>query len=334
LRSTHPANLVGACVIASWSCGLIRDAGEAEQGAEHPGNHVAGGFLWRGGAGCSMFVRMDPTPSAPELADASPPLGFPENVTAEQVAMLDELVGIAMRAARTADRKIVASGQTDGPEMKGLAAVVVAAERAMALRNKLIADGKMTAAELAAAKARRDAGLARRDAARAVSLLRTRKQAMGDALEALVEADAAERGTPPADTVRLVAAARGRVLDADIDRALGAEDYSAIILGICKDLGITPRREIWSHRMMQLEIAAVAEKLRRFEAGLKPPAVPTASRLPPTAAGLGNGPGPGGSYPKIGPFNFDETGAVASVDPPDEPRPTWKARRRWRLDSG
>jgi hypothetical protein len=260
---------------------------------------------------------MSATPTAPGLADEAPPLGFPEETAAEQVAMLDELVGVAMKAARAMGRKIEAAAQPEAADLKSLAAVVTAAQRAMALRNKVAADGRMTEAELAAAKARRDAGLARRDAARAVALLRTRKQAIGDALEALVQADAAERGAAPADTVLLIEHARGRVLDADIDRAFGVEDYSAIILGICKALGITPRTEIWSHRMMQLEIAATAERLRRFEEGLQPPAVPTPGRLPPTAAGLGNGPGPGGSYPKIGRFNFGPTGAIVSVDPPD-----------------
>jgi hypothetical protein len=287
--------------------------------------------------------------------EASPPLGFPESVAVEQVAMLDDLIGIAMTAARTLGEKIEATGRAEPADVKSLATVMQAARRTMVLRNKLVADSRMTAAELAAAKARRDAGLARRDAARAASLLRSRKAAIGDALEELVKADAAERGTPPAATARLLQAVQERLLDADIDRAFGAADYSAIILGICKALGITPRQEVWSHRLMQLEIAATAATLRRFEDGLKDPGVRTPgvrtpgvrtpgvrtpgvrtpSMLPPTPAGLGNGPGPGGSYPKVGPFTFDATGAVASVDRPDDPPSTWKVPARWRLpDTG
>jgi hypothetical protein len=262
---------------------------------------------------------MSTTTSEPALAD-DPPFGFPEDVTVEQVAMLDELVGIAMGVARSLGRKLAATDDPAPADVASLNEVMRAARRTMVLRNKLVADSRMTPAELAAAKARRDAALARRDAARAASLLQTRKAAMQDALDALVKADAAERGTPPAETEQLMREARERLLDGDIDRALGAADYSAIILDICKALEITPRKEIWSHRMMQLEISATAEKIRRFEAGLKEPPEPTEmSRLPPTPAGLGRGPGPGGSYPKLGPFTFDATGAVLSVDRPDDP---------------
>jgi hypothetical protein len=265
---------------------------------------------------------METAPHAAGLADDPPPgipLGFPENVTAEQVAMLDELVGIAMNVAHTLNRKFLATGDALPADVVSLNEVMRAARRTMVLRNKLVADGRMTDAELAAAKARRDAAMARRDAARAASLLRTRKTAMQAALDALIEADAAERATPRAETEQLMRDARERLLDGDIDRAFGAADYSAIILDICKALGITPRKEIWSHRMMQLEIAATAEQIRRFEAGLKAPAGPAATPLPPTPAGLGNGPGPGGSYPKLGPFTFDARGAVLSVDRPDDP---------------
>jgi hypothetical protein len=278
---------------------------------------------------CSMS-----TPSSDAALADDPPLGFPEDVTVEQIAMLDELVVIAMNVARTLDRKVAATGDAAPADVKSLNEVMHAARRTMVLRNKLVADSRMTPAELAAAKARRDAALARRDAARAASLLRTRKAALGDALDAMVDADAAASGASPADTERLRQEARERLLDADIERAFGEAAYSAIILDICKALSITPRKEIWSHRLMQMEIAATAEQLRRFEAGLQDSAAQTGRKLPPTAAGLGNGPGPGGSYPKIGRFNFDATGAVESVDPPDDPPSSWTVPPRWRLDSG
>ena len=253
---------------------------------------------------------MDTTPAPSELPAAPPPFGFPEDAVVEQVAMLDELARIAMTVARIMGRQIETAGRTEPAELKALAEIVVAARRTIALRNKIVADGRMTEAELAAARTIRAAVLARQEAARAAVHLRERKTQVRETVEELIQADAAERGTPPAKAEQLVQDARERLLDADIERAFGVEDNSAIILGICKMLGITPRREIWSHRMMQTQISATAQKLRDFQDGLQEPGGPSAGGLPPTPAGLGNGPGPGGSYPKVGPFTFDATGAI------------------------
>jgi hypothetical protein len=282
-----------------------------------------------------FFIRsMDPASQAPELAaeplgDTQPP-GFPAETLAEQCAMLDELAGIATTVARTMGRQIEAAGRAEPAEAMALAEIIRAARRTIALRNKIVADSQLTGAEIAAA-------LLHREAARAAAHLRVRKTQVRATLEELIEADAAAHGTPPAEAERLVREVRERLLDADIERAFGVEDNSAIILGICKTLGITPRREIWSHRLMQTEISATAAKLRDFETGLHDPGGPGSATgsLPPTSAGLGNGPGPGGSYPKIGRFNFDATGAIASVDPPDEPVPYWlPAEARKPPDSG
>jgi hypothetical protein len=260
---------------------------------------------------------MDTVPPGPELP-ADPPFGFPENAAVEQCAMLEEMAGIAMAVARTLSRQIEAADWASPEDVASLTEVLRAARRSIALRNKVLADSRMTDEEHAAARARRDA-------AAAAAQLRTRKQAVRETLEDLIHADAAERGTPPGDIERLVHDMHERLLDADIARAFGVEDYSGIILGLCKLMQITPRKEIWSHRMMQTGISETARKVRAFQDGLKDPGAQAAkSKLPPTPAGLGNGPGPGGSYPKLGPFTFDETGAVLSVDPPDEPPSSWK----------
>jgi len=254
--------------------------------------------------------------------------------------MLDELAGIAMTVARTLGRQIEATGRAEPADVASLSEMLRAARRTFALRNKLCAESRMTDAERAAARARRDAerdaALARQKVAQARALLRERKAEVRETLEGLIQTDAAERGTPPAETERLVQDVHERLLDADIERAFGFEDNSAIILGICKMLGITPRREIWSHRMMQTQISATAAKLRDFKDGLQEPGRSSAGGLPPTPAGLGNGPGPGGSYPKVGPFTFDATGAIVSVDPPDEPPSSWRVPqgRRRPPDSG
>ncbi len=279
---------------------------------------------------------MDTAPSAPDLA-AAPPSGIIEDVTAEQCAMLDELAELATTVARTLVRQIQATERAEPADVTSLSEMLRSARRTIALRNKLFAESRMTDEEVAAARARRnaerDAALARREAAAARTLLRERKEEVRATLEDLIKADAAERGTSADGTERLVQEMQERLLDADIERAFGFEDSSAIILGICKAMAITPRKEIWSHRLMQVQISATAAAVRDFQEGLKDPGGRTA--LPPTPAGLGNGPGPGGSYPKIGRFNFDATGAIVSVDPPAEPLSDWDVPKRRRpLDSG
>ncbi len=230
--------------------------------------------------------------------------------------MLGELAGLAMAMARMLSRQVEAAGRVYPDDVGMLEDVSRVVRRTIALRMKAAADGRMTDAQRVAARMRQAEAAGRAE-------VRAAREAVGRGMEAGIRAEAAERGAPPSDTERLLCDMNERLLDLDIAKADTFEAKSGIILDLCKALGITPRREMWSHTLMKVRISEEAATLRRFAAGLKDPGVPIERPAPP----------PGG-YPKIGRFTFGPTGAVIAEDPHD---PEWAEtlrRARKPPDSG
>jgi len=257
--------------------------------------------------------------------------------TAQHGAMLAELGQIGMVLARTLERQVEATGRVGAEEAALYEGVSRAVRRTVALHAKLHADSRMSEEQRAAERASRAA-------AAALASLRARKDAVRRAVEDTIRADAERCQAAPGDTERLLGDLHERLLDPDIEAAFGQRDNSAIILGICKDLYITPRDEIWSDKLMEVEIPATAAALRRVAEDRLPPdgslADDVVAASPATA-------GAGGVHTKIGRFTCGPTGAVVRVDPPDEPSsdepsPDWPteilsgrdppdAGRRWAL---
>jgi hypothetical protein len=220
------------------------------------------------------------------------------------MAILAELNEILLAVGR-AVRQRVTAGSVSEIEMAMVNDVARGVRRTVALRQKLFEDSGRTEAERRADRLRRiDAEMRAR--------LRQRRDHVLSAVDAEIRAYAERRGMP-GEAERLMADLRERVVDADIARADTPEAVNALILGLCKDMEITPRNEIWSLALMRHEVSATKQEIDRVVASF-PPLEEVMKPPPPREK-----PAPR-VYPKIGPFTFGPTGEIIHSE---VPLPDW-----------
>jgi hypothetical protein len=250
-----------------------------------------------------VFKRrhMDTAPPDPGLA-VDPSGADP---TADDIAMLGELAALGMRMARRAEMQVEAAGQLDHDQAVVLEIVSRTVRRTIALRQRLFADSRKTPEQLAAERAARAERAERAEQAR---LLGTRER-VKRGLNVLAESG-------PSDRENLFADLYDRVLDHDIAMASTPEAIGALLLRLCRDVGITPQRETWSKALLAAEISATYAEMQEYDAeraaaegadwreGVefsKPPDVET----------------------KIGRFTFGPGGMLMHEDPPERPEAEW-----------
>jgi hypothetical protein len=252
-------------------------------------------------------------------------------------AMLAELAEIGMAVARALRRQIEA-GQGVAEPVAALGEVALMVRRTIALHAKLHADSLLTYEQRAALRASRIAAAER-------ARLQDRKEAVGRAVATEISAHAEARGEPREKTERLLADLNERLLDPVVEAAFGHRDNSAIILGLCKALDITPRKETWSDEAMHAGILEHAAEVRRAMAARARPegAVPDPQfKAPPPDASSPEALSPDAPSPdapppeapppespwvekRIGPLVFGPTGAVIRVEKADPPPSAWPA---------
>jgi hypothetical protein len=268
---------------------------------------------------------MKPASPEPGLASDLPAGGEPlcdasdEMVAARarHCAMLGDLAEVGMVLAGALRRQVEATGRCGPEEAASFDIISRAVRRGIALREKLLDESSMTEQERAAARAARAAAAA---AARLVA----RREQVRVALERTIEAEVRARGLGRSDRERLLCDLHERLGDPDIARAFTEADNRAIIEGICKDLEITPRKETWSIRAMEIGVADTAAELRRVAAQFSASAAAAAAvadravrsdapaEEPPAASCVTLTPE---GLRKIGRFTFGPDGSVVAEEP-------------------
>lgn len=207
---------------------------------------------------------MDTTPTGPQPASAPPPHACPHcgaggcgvaDPAADNVAMLGVLARIGTAIVAAIGQRFEASGgRLEQDDALVFEIVSRSVRKTIALRGRLYADSRKTPEQLAAEQVRRAEAAER-------ARLREKRDKVGRGLRRIVD-------TEPGLAARenLLSDMRERLLDPDIDIALTQQDVTAIVLGICKDFGIVPRNEIWSHAALRWGISEADAQLRRDEA--------------------------------------------------------------------
>jgi hypothetical protein len=228
---------------------------------------------------------------------------------AQDWAMLTELASLSMRMVRMMTLKAEAAGDLNEQEARVLDIVSRSTRRTFALKARLLADSKKTPEERAAERAERAAEAERQR----LSEKRTR-------LELGVKS-IAKRESAPSDHEKLLTDLNERLLDPRIDTAMLHEDVTTVALRVLKEVGITPKQEIWSDALMAHEISEASAALARYEAERAAGEAAMAAGED-WRVGIEFSPPPGVET-KIGRFTFGPNGEVVREDPPDTPQAAW-----------
>ena len=222
--------------------------------------------------------------------------------------MLDELAECGMVMVRALRRKTAAAGGPDETMRKLMDGFGAGVRRTLALSQKIEDETRKTAEQ-------RHAESLRRIEAQAMAKYRVRFTAIRKLVEDEVVAHAEQRGVPGLRE-QLLVDMHERLLDADIERATTQMDISAIILSICKSMGITPRKEIWSDALMAVEITRMRDDMVSAEAAREAREAAPAEVLVPEPQGPGE-------FVKIGGATFNPAGSFVCKDPPEPDESTW-----------
>jgi hypothetical protein len=229
--------------------------------------------------------------------------------TADDIAMLGELAAIGMRMVRRAEQQVEAAGQLDQAQAVVLEIASRTVRRTIALRQRLFADSKKMPEQLAAERAQR--------AVRAAEAARRRdenRQLVKRGFDVLVESG-------PSDRENLFADLYDRVVDHDIAMASTPEAIGAILLGMCRQIGITPTRETWSKALMAAEISATHAEIQRHDAE-RAAGQAAAARGEDWRDGVEFS-RPPDEATTIGRFTFGPGGALLDEGPPEGPETEW-----------
>jgi hypothetical protein len=180
-------------------------------------------------------VSSEPPPHACPHCGAGGCGGAPDPA-AENLEILSRINKVGAAILESMGRQHAAAGGFSHQEAVTYEIVSRATQRGVLLRERMVAESKRTREERAAGIAAQAAG-----------------------------ADWREGKARP-NRENLLADLNDRLLDPDIDVALTQQDIFKIVLGICKDLGVTPKNEYWSDAMLTHEIFAAEAEIARYEA--------------------------------------------------------------------
>jgi hypothetical protein len=204
---------------------------------------------------------MDSITTEPRLADAHPHAcphcgtGGVADPMPTVCAMLTELAGYSLRWMRLVTEQAEAAGGSPNHEQAVVMEIVSrSTRRTLALTAKIHADSRKTPEERAADRAERAAKAERRR-------LQEKMRKVERGAQAIIR-----RESGPSDRETLLDDLHERLLYPDVDIGLLREDVSAMVMRILQDMGVAPKREIWSDALMAHEISAANDELARYEA--------------------------------------------------------------------
>jgi hypothetical protein len=198
-------------------------------------------------------VSSEPPPHACPHCGAGGCGGAPDPA-AENLEILSRINKVGAAILESMGRQHAAAGGFSHQEAVTYEIVSRATQRGVLLRERMVAESKRTREERAADRARRAEAAER-------AKLHDKRDKVRRGVKRQIEGDKARPNRE-----NLLADLNDRLLDPDIDVALTQQDIFKIVLGICKDLGVTPKNEYWSDAMLTHEIFAAEAEIARYEA--------------------------------------------------------------------
>jgi len=169
--------------------------------------------------------------------------------------MLVELASYSLRWMRLVTEQAEAADGSPGHEQAVVMEIVSrSTRRTLALTARIHADSRKTPEERAAERAERAAKAERRR-------LQEKLHKVQRGAQAIITREAR-----PSDRETLLGDLHERLLYPDVDIGLLHEDVGKIVMAVLRDMGVAPKRELWSDALMAQKISAASDELARYEA--------------------------------------------------------------------